>query len=474
MSKNKNKLCYPRKNKLGEIISYRFFYNGKDPLTGQPKQYTKTWKVPQGLPYKQVELERKKYEIEFIKECEKKSNGTFIYETNITFGEYSKQWLERILMRNEESYSYYVRSKYTLEIINSYLGNYKLNQINPSIIQRFYDYLCERTYTKEIVSVKKSILELIDSKNLNKTQVANDCGINRLTFRIASKVGNQVSKSTAKAVSQYFNVPINQYFNVEKQEVKFSKSTNSGIKTILGTILGEAKRQQLIEHNYASREYTRPITGTTKEKEIYNEQETREFVKAVLTEPHPKKKIIFSLSIFLGLRKAEICGLSWSDIDFENHTLTINHNNIYFKEFGIVTKGTKSKHSKRTISIPDQLLIMLLEYKSWYEEQKKNFGDLWENTDYLFLQDSGKPIHPCSVNSWLKGFEQKHGFKHIPPHSLRHTCITMQINAGVPLKVVSTRAGHSNERITLDIYTHALKSQDKQAADIYNKFLMGV
>ncbi len=75
MSKNKNKLCYPRKNKLGEIISYRFFYSGKDPLTGQPKQYTKTWKVPQGLPYKQVELERKKYEIEFIKECEKKSNA---------------------------------------------------------------------------------------------------------------------------------------------------------------------------------------------------------------------------------------------------------------------------------------------------------------------------------------------------------------------------------------------------------------
>lgn len=114
-----------------------------------------------------------------------------------------------------------------------------------------------------------------------------------------------------------------------------------------------------------------------------------------------------------------------------------------------------------------------------------------ENIETEILQIGNKPIQDCigcggcigkckcvfnndSVNEWLKGFEQKHGFKHIPPHSLRHTCNTMQLNAGVPLKVVSTRAGHSNERITLDIYTHALKSQDKQAADTYNKFLMGV
>ncbi len=469
-----NKNCYPRTNKNGEIISYRFFYSGKNPDTNQPKQYTYTWKVPKGLSHKQVELERKKAEIEFIKECEKKSNGTFIQETNITFGEYSKQWLERILTRNEDSYSYYVRSEYSLKTINEYFGNYRLNQITPSMIQKFYDYLCERTYTKEIVTVKKSILELVEPKELNKTKLAADCGIDRLTLRIASTVGKQISKPTAQIISKHFGVPLSQYFNVEKQEVKYSKSTNTGIRTILAIILGEAKRQQLIEHNYASREYTRPLTGVTKEKEIFNEQETKEFVQAVINEPHPKKRIIFSLSIFLGLRKAEICGLCWSDIDFEHKTLTVTHNSIYFKKFGVVTKGTKTKHSNRTITIPDQLLTMLSDYKKWYDEHKFNLGDLWKNTDYLFLQDNGKPMNPCTVNSWLEDFELKNGFKHIPPHSLRHTCITMQLNAGVPIKVVSTRAGHANERITLDIYTHALQSQDEQAADTYNKYLMNI
>lgn len=148
----KNKLCYPRKNKNGEIISYRFFYSGKDATTGKPKQYTKTWKVPKGLSNKQVELERKKAEIDFIKESEKKSIGIFVQENNITFGEFSKQWLDRILTRNEDGYSYYARSEYALKILNEHFGNYLLKQISPSMIQKFYDYLCSRTYIKEIVT----------------------------------------------------------------------------------------------------------------------------------------------------------------------------------------------------------------------------------------------------------------------------------------------------------------------------------
>jgi hypothetical protein len=105
MSKNKNNNCYPNYNKDGEIISYRFFFSGKDFYTGKPKQYTKTWKIPIGLNNKEIEFERKKFEYEFYKECEKKSLGTFIQDCNITFEEFSKQWLERILKRNEESFS---------------------------------------------------------------------------------------------------------------------------------------------------------------------------------------------------------------------------------------------------------------------------------------------------------------------------------------------------------------------------------
>ena len=117
MSKYKNKNCYPNYNKDGEIISYRFFFSGKDFYTGKPKQYTKTWKTPKGLTTKEIEIERRKFEFEFYKECEKKSLGTFIQDCNITFEEFSKQWLERILKRNEESFSYYVQAENSLKIL---------------------------------------------------------------------------------------------------------------------------------------------------------------------------------------------------------------------------------------------------------------------------------------------------------------------------------------------------------------------
>ena len=185
-----------------------------------------------------------------------------------------------------------------------------------------------------------------------------------------------------------------------------------------------------------------------------------------------EKRTIFALLIFLGLRKAEIWGLSWEDIDFNKHTLSVKHNALYYKKFGIVTKKPKTENSIRTITLPIQLVNILQEYKQWYQEQKQNYGDLWAYTNFLFLQDNGKIINPCTINSWLKDFNIKNGLKPIPPHSLRHTCITMQLNAGIPIKVVSTRAGHSNEQITLGIYTHTLQTQDVKAAQLYNNYLM--
>lgn len=470
MKKNKN--CYPRYNKQGEIISYRFFYSGKDFYTGEHKQYTKTWKIPKGLNNKAIEIERKKIEFEFYKECEKKSHGMFIKENNITFGEYSKQWLERILKRNEESYSYYIQAENSLRIINQYFGNYLLKQISPLMVQRFYDYLCDRTYIKKIVKVKKSIEELIIKNNLNKTKTAKECGISRLTLRLATQVGQQVSIETAQTISKHFNVSLNKYFIIEEREVKYSKATNSGIRTILVIILGEAKRQQLIEHNYASKDYTRAIMGTTKEREIFDKEESMIFVQAILNEKSLKKKTIFALLIFLGLRKTEICGLSWEDINFYNKTLTVRNNVLHYKKFGTVIKSPKTENSKRTITLPEELLKILEEYKVWYDMQKQNYGNLWANSNYLFLQENGNIINPSTINSWLRTFNINNGLKPISPHALRHTCITMQINAGIPIKVVSQRAGHSSEQITLDIYTHALRSQDTEAALIYNKYLL--
>ena len=177
----------------------------------------------------------------------------------------------------------------------------------------------------------------------------------------------------------------------------------------------------------------------------------------------------------MALRRGEVCGLRWQDINFEDNTLSVNINSIYAgKKFGTKSKKPKTESSIRTISMPDMLVNILKEYKIEWDKQKEMHGDLWQETDRLFLQFNGKPMNPHTLSQWVTDFENVHGFKHIPCHSLRHTAITLQILANIPLKVVSERAGHSNEKITLEIYTHTLKSQDKQASLIYNNFLCGV
>ncbi len=462
-----------RKNKNGEIISYRLFYSGVDPKNNRPKVYTKTWKIPTKLTTKkEIQHELLKVQVEFEKESESISNGTKAEDNNIMFVDYANEWLNNILVRNPESYTYYIRAKENLKIINPYFSKYLLKNISPTLTQSFYDYLCNRTYKKQIVVVKKSILNLMNNEPINHKKLAENIGINRLTLRLASKIGQVVSIKTAKTICKYFNVPLNNYFNIETKDLKYSKATNSSIRTTLVVILGEAKRQRLIEHNFASREFTKTINGTAKEKTIFDENEAREFVKKTLNLDDYRKKTAFSLLIFLGLRKSEIAGLEWDDIDFANNCISINRNSIYVQNFNLITKKPKTINSRRTLSMPQVLVDVLKEYKSWWDTQKQLHGDLWQNSRRLFLQTNGNPLNPHTINTWLDKFELDNDLKHVPPHSLRHTAVTLQINANIPLKVVSQRMGHASEKITLAIYTHTTAQQDIEASRIYNNYLV--
>lgn len=470
MKTAKEKMCYPRLNKNGELISYRFFYNYKDVFLNKFKSITQTWKVPKNLTQKEIERERKKFELQFLSDCDKKVKGVYVSDENVPFNDFADKWLEEVKLR-DESYGSYSSAKGHLKIIKQWFGKYLLRNITPNIVQDFYNFICSRTYSKSVVIVKNSINELIEKQDLPKYKIADNCGINRLTFRLAGKVGQQVDMATAVAICDYFQVPLKKFFSVETKQVKYSKATNNGIRTTLVMILNSAKRRMLIEHNYATKEFTNPISGTVKEKKIYNEEETKRFVKLVFEENDIRKRTLFSLYIYLGLRNAEVCGLEWKDIDLQSNLLSINRNSLYLKEFGVFTKPPKTVNSKRTLTIPQSLANLLKEYKKWWTDRKVQYGDLWINSDRLFLQDNGSPIHPCTPRNWLKDFELKNGLEHIPPHALRHTSITMQIKAGVPLKTVSQRAGHADEHITLNIYTHFLKEEDKKAADTFDRFL---
>ena len=114
--------------------------------------------------------------------------------------------------------------------------------------------------------------------------------------------------------------------------------------------------------------------------------------------------------------------------------------------------------------MPDSLTALVKDYRLWWEDRVKMLGDRYKGCPRVFLSDDGARLHPCTFRYWLKKITQRLGLPDVHIHSLRHTNITLQILAGIPLKTVSVRAGHSTTKLTVDTYWQYFKEEDKEAA----------
>ena len=115
---------------------------------------------------------------------------------------------------------------------------------------------------------------------------------------------------------------------------------------------------------------------------------------------------------------------------------------------------------------------MLNKYKVWYDNQKKECGDLWIDSNRLFVQWNGKPMHPDTITDWFRRFIQR---KNLPPitfHGLRHTNATLMISKNIDLAVVASRLGHAQITTTLNFYVHPVQSHNKAAGDILEEILV--
>ncbi len=473
--KNKNDIMFVKetKNKRGEL-RFELHCSGKDAYTKKYKVYVKTFIVPKELTgTRAIEKFRIQCQVDFKNEVEKLSKGEISYNDKKTFFyDYAEQWVEKIKIRNKESYNHYMHSKLNLKVFKEHFGRLTLAEMTLPVIQHFCDWLCIRTYKKETIIVKESLRDVIKEKGFILKQVAEKCDIATNTLTLAIEEGKHIAKSTAEKLCEFLDVPMSKYFNIISEDVPYSKAANKGLKSNLHTILGQAVKEGLIEKNFASKEYTDAVGGTCGEKQIYDSQEEiQQFLDCVEKEEDLRKQVAFSIGINLGLRGAEITGLDWKDINFNDGTVSINKNTTYVGGFGVVTKGTKNKSSTRTISAPQSLLNLLKVYKDWWTNEKIKHGDLWANTNKLFVQNDGKDMCNATISVWLKKFQQENNLKRVTVHGLRHTHITMLITNGVDIKTVAARVGHSNVQTTLNIYAHYTHQSDKKASDIIEQVL---
>ena len=155
-----------------------------------------------------------------------------------------------------------------------------------------------------------------------------------------------------------------------------------------------------------------------------------------------------------------------------NGIININKSSQYLSEKGVFTKSPKTESSIRDVAIPDFIVSLLEEYKLWYDEQKSIVGDFWHESNRLFVQDDGKPIHPSTISKWVEQFVKKIGLPVINFHGLRHTNASLLVAQNVDIAVISARLGHAQISTTLDFYVHPLLSHNRKAGYALENLLL--
>lgn len=267
-----------------------------------------------------------------------------------------------------------------------------------------------------------------------------------------------------------------------------NKKTGKGLsqKTILhhhrliSVIIRQATRDKIISCNIADRDYMKAPKVINKEARYLDEKEVRLVLSALKNEPI-KWRTALLLLFYTGVRRGELCGLEWKDIDFTNKLIHIVRTSQYISKVGIITKETKNESSFRTLRLSDDCVTILSEYKNWLEGKKvlsnwqynipimSSDGKVtYQYNDRLFVQRNGLPMNPDSVTDWTSKFCKKYKFNKFSPHSLRHTNVTLLIAAGVSLRQIAARVGHAQTSTTCNIYAHAIKSADEAASKALN------
>ena len=203
-----------------------------------------------------------------------------------------------------------------------------------------------------------------------------------------------------------------------------------------------------------------------------DENEARFFLNE-LKKKSIKWRTLFSCDLLSGLRRGELLGLQWPDIDFDQHLVYIRRTWNYTPVKGCYFGEPKSKRSKRPFHLPDAFFSLLLEYKEWQENQRILLGDAWVGTaddPRVFTSEDGSPIFPTSPSQWLNKFTQEIGLKHLSIHSLRHTFASLMIADDVPIVEVSSQMGHARASTTTNIYGHVIDAAHAKGLRTLDKF----
>lgn len=249
--------------------------------------------------------------------------------------------------------------------------------------------------------------------------------------------------------------------------------------SVLRLVINYGIRLELIEKDpFALVVYPKPLEKSTKvhriENNFYSKDELKLFLDRAKKLPNPVYYPFFRLLAYSGIRAGEISALNWSDIDFDEHTLSITKtvSRGLRKNSNFITKP-KTKKSNRTIFIDDETLQIL---KTWKTTQAKMLLakgiNALSDSQLIFPKRGNQIAGTTSANSRLRVlYNRNPDLRRISIHGFRHTHATLLLEAGLNIKDIQERLGHKNVQITLDIYSHVTQQKKQKTAEKFANYL---
>lgn len=256
----------------------------------------------------------------------------------------------------------------------------------------------------------------------------------------------------------------------------FEKGLSKKTLSIIKTVLNGSFRRAVFPYQYIKQDPTRYVTMPKFDE---RHKVTKDDLKIITVNDFKRMQtavgqaspfyIPMMIAFYTGLRRGEVSGLKWKDIDYDGQTLTVERT-IIMRDKTYEVGTPKTQASYRTIGIGNDLVEVLKRHRKRQLENKLFYGQHYTESDYICTKQNGALVTPYSIN-WNVAKTRKETGIEFNFHSFRHTHATLLMESGAKIKAVQDRLGHSRISTTMDTYSHLTKKTKKETVDLFENLM---
>jgi integrase len=255
----------------------------------------------------------------------------------------------------------------------------------------------------------------------------------------------------------------------EKSKKGLSPQTVTNIRTVLRSALSQAMKWNLVSRNSAVLVNVPRIPH--KRIQPLDPEHARKLLE---TAKGGRFEAIYTVALTLGMRRGEVLGLRWSDVDFDGRAIRVNQS-MQRLSTGSSDKGkrselqateTKTDGSRRTIALPDSVVRALRAHRARQAQDRLVAGMSWTDQELVFTNRSGRPIEPILLHRDYKALLKKAGLPTtLRFHDLRHSAASLLLAQGVHPRAIMELLGHSSISVTMNVYGHVVPAMMRDVAE---------